>query len=440
MSKISEYIFYVWLLSLPFYRFDLVGTLSFDQIFGPVLVVTWLLFRPRLDADFAKSQAGNIVVGIILLLVFYLSHAATLISTQEAIWKYTYRFLTDVAYFMIPIMYVRSRLIQRRAEDCIVAIALAGAATSFLAAMDLLHLATERESTSRIAIEGLNITRSTGLFGAFGDMAILSAFTLMLVITFSRETLLFFRRNLLITIGVPLVILLGFIGSQSRNMALTVIVSLALYSLIGLWSRRGINWIPNFYVFLISSIVALAFTLYFFIDPLFEQVASLGGKSAMGTAHGRLEQYQKGMELLDGHYIIGAPAATQEDWGWFIHAIHNMWIKEFVLGGLLAIFAMLTFLVVGMVKTTAYLRADAGDQAARFRLVLIISLLVSTQFNASGTSVFWVVLGMIFANSSNQSRTIGQSVQAVRPQARLSLSRQAGLHRVQKSPGNNSGD
>jgi O-antigen ligase len=167
-------------------------------------------------------------------------------------------------------------------------------------------------------------------------------------------------------------------------------------------------------MFLISGSIVLAITLYLFIDPLFELIASMGGKSAMGTAHSRLEQYQKGIELLDGRYIFGASPAIQDKWGWFIYAIHNMWIKEFVLGGMLAIIAMLAFLVTGMVRATACLRANPVDQGARFRLVLVFTLLVSTQFNPSGTSIYWLVLGMIVANSCTQSSPIRQTAPVMR--------------------------
>lgn len=398
MKRVSEFLFYVWLLSLPFYRFGIVGTLSFDQILGPVLVVLWVVMRPAADMAFSAVYTRNVVTGMLLLFLYFLSHHLGLVLSQSAIWRYIYRFLTDVPYFLVPLLYIRSALIRRRAEDAVMVVALMGALTSFMVAYGLLQLPVARESADRLAIEGLNLTRATGLIGAFGDMAILTAFSLMTVLSPKRETLLFMRRNSLVAVGIVLALLLGFVGSQSRNIAITVMVSMPLYLMIGLWARRGIDWIPRFYPLLFMGMALVAIALGFFFEPLFELVASVGGKSARGTAMGRLEQYALGMQLLDGRYVLGAPPAAQERYEVFINSIHNMWIKEFVIGGMLAVLAMLGFLIAGMIRATRCLRVDPMNLPARIRLVLCVTLLISTQFNPSGTSIFWLIVGMILAN------------------------------------------
>lgn len=398
MNRLAELLFYIWLLSLPFNRYSLVGTLAFDQLLGPALVILWFLVRPRIDAVYAQGYGRNLAVGIILITVYFLSHNLALAFSQAAIWKYTYRFLADLPYFLVPVLYIRSVVVRRRAEDCLVLVTLIGAVSSFMVAYGLVSLPMARESANRLAIEGIELTRATGFIGAFGDMAILSAFTLMIVFSRQRQIVAFMRRSRFKTAAIVLALILGFIGSQSRNMAITVVVSMALFWLIGIWSRRRTNWIPRFYMLLTFGVATAAITLGFFFEPLFELVASLGGKAASATAQGRLEQYATGLSLLEGRYLFGVTPEVQERYELFVNSIHNMWIKEFVIGGLVALLALLAFFIIGMLKATGCLRVDPLDQAARLRLVLCIAIIISTQFNPSGTGVFWVMLGMILSN------------------------------------------
>ncbi|MFK5947511.1 MAG: hypothetical protein QM500_01925 [Methylococcales bacterium] len=403
MSRFSEYLFYIWLISLPFNNYNLVGTLSFDQLLGPTLVVLWLLTQPKSDAVFKRGQAKRIATAIILLSFYFLCHAIILGNSTSSLWTFIYGFLTVLHNFILPILYVRSLSIRRNAEDCILTVTMVGAMSSFLAAIGFLHLELERLSTSRIAIEGLDLTRSIGLFDAFGDMAILSAFSIMLVLSTQRDRVLFFKRTRLIMACIVGVIILGLIGSQSRNMVLTILTSIFAFLIIRRWSGSGSNWIPKFYIFFIGGAVSVALILVFMFDPIVELLSSWGGKSASGTANTRLEQYRMGFVLLDGNYIFGAAADVQDKMGAYIQGIHNMWVKEFVKGGFIAVISMLAFFLVGMRRATKCLKLNPLDEAAILRLALIITLLVSTQFNPSGTEIFWVILGMVLSNSCLRS-------------------------------------
>ena len=60
---------------------------------------------------------------------------------------------------------------------------------------------------------------------------------------------------------------------------------------------------------------------------------------------------------------------------------------------------LLAFLGTGMARATNCLKRNPLDEAARLRLVLAVTLLVSTQFNPSGTSIYWLIVGMMLANS-----------------------------------------
>lgn len=403
MNRLAEKLFYIWVLSLPFYRFSLFGTLSLDNLLGPILIVLWLLIRPSATPQFAQKQEKNIFIIGTILAIYFFAHTITLINTQTAGFTSIYIMVTDLSYFVVPLLYVRNERVSSRMEDCILAITLIGAISAFLSAIGLLHLEVTRYSTSRIDIEGLDLTRSIGLFGAFGDMALLSAFSIMLAMSPKRKLLLFVKRSRFMIIVILLSIFLGLVGSQSRNMIVTIVISIFLFMLVRRWSNRNSNWIPKFYALLIAGGLSLAIFLGLFWEPLTELLSNWGGKQASGTAHGRLEQYQLAWELLKDNPLTGAAPELREAMINIIAHIHNMWLKELVQGGLIAVFAMIALIIHGMRNATRCLHINPGDETARITLVLLVAMIVSTQFNPSGTSVFWMLLGFSLAKISTTS-------------------------------------
>ncbi|MGV7235689.1 MAG: O-antigen ligase family protein [Nitrosomonadaceae bacterium] len=397
MKKISEVLFYLWILSIPFYHFSLVGSLSLDNILGPLLIFIWPIAAPPAYPQYAQMQFRNIFVASIILFVYFIAHSVALLTTEQAVWASIYSILTNLSYFIVPLLYIRNEKVRKRAENCVVFIALMGAFSAFLSAVGVLQLDIARYSTSRIDVEGLDLERSIGLFSAFGDMALLSAFAVMTAMSKSRDDLLFCQRSRFVVIAIYLILVLGVLGTQSRNIVLTVTTSIILFMLVRQWSKYSNTWIPKFYALVIAGGLSMVITLIFLWGPIVELLAQWGGKQASSTAHERLDQYQLALELLGGNFLTGANPEIQERLMHVIGGIHNMWLKELVQGGMFAVLSIIALIAHGMRNATKCLGSNPDDESAITTLILMIALLVSTQFYPSGTSVFWMLLGFAVA-------------------------------------------
>lgn len=397
MGRFAELLFYTWVLSIPFYRFSLIGTLSLDNILGPLLIVAWPLVRPPADVSYARAQVRNIAISASVLFVYFIAHIATLLSTQDAIWRSAYVIVTDLSYFVVPLLYIRTERIRVKAEDCVILVAIIGAFSAFLSAIGVIHLDVSRYSDSRVVVEGLDLTRSIGLFSTFGDLALLSAFAAMTALSMQRPTLLFIKRSRVALIFLFFMLLLGLLGAQSRNIVLTMVVSLVLFLLFRRWALQGKNWLSMYNAMWIGGGLLSIVVAVFLWQPLVDLLAGWGGKQASATAHGRLEQYQLAFALLSGNPFTGASSEIQERMALTIAGIHNMWLKELVQGGVFAILALIGLIMLTMRNAKKCVAAGKLDESALTSLVFMVALVISTQFNPSGTSVFWMLLGFSVA-------------------------------------------
>ena len=150
MNRLAEALFYAWILSFPFYRYSIVGTLSLDNLLAPTLLLIWPIAALSSTKRYTSHQLRNMYYVGFLLALFFFAHSLTLISSQQLIWQSMYRVLTDVIYIVLPMLYIRSENTRIRAEDCIIIITIIGSVTGFLSAIGVLHLEASRYSASRI--------------------------------------------------------------------------------------------------------------------------------------------------------------------------------------------------------------------------------------------------------------------------------------------------
>jgi len=396
MKRVAEILFSIWILSFPFYHYSIVGTLAVDNMLAPALLVLWMitkLLEPEAKVT-SRSQGVSPIV-VVLIGAYFLAHTATLLNTQNLVWLSMYSVAKDLLYFVIPLLYLDSKKMQERVADFIIIIALIGALSAFLAAIGVLHLNVARFSQSRVEIEGL--TRTVGLFGVYGDMAILSSFAILVALNRSRKRLLFVKRRKSVVVLVLACVLLGLLGSQSRNMVLTISVSLFVFLLVGHWLRQGGNWPRKFYGLLYGGGLSVLLLVVILWQPLFEMLSSWGGQQAAGTAYARLSQYQVAWELLKDNPLLGASSKMQITYGHEIGYIHNMWLKELVQAGVFGVLSLLGLLLYGLKSAVDCLLWNPLDHLARVKLAIIVAVLVSTQFNPSGTAVFWMILGVVLS-------------------------------------------
>ncbi len=393
MNRITEMIFYMWIMSLPFYQFSIIGTLSLDNVLGPLLLLAWFVGRPKLDPGTINQQPKVIALSGFILALYFFSHVLTLVISGNVIWKTIYILVSDLTYFFVPLLYIRNIKVQENTQNFIVLITLIGATSAFLSAIGVINLEGIRYSTSRVAIEGLDLTRTVGLFSVYGDMAMLSSFAIMMAITAGRDKLLFIKRTNILVVAVLFVILLGLLGAQSRNMVLTILISVVIFVVITKLSKKGVTWIPKFYTTIMIGGIGIVIILTALWQPIFNMVSGWGGEQAAGTAFGRLEQYKFALNLVGDNPFVGVDSQIYEKYADLISGIHNMWLKELVQGGVFAVLALVWLIVYCLRNASKCLYQNRDDSTAKIKIAMMFAVLVSTQFNPSGTSIFWFVLG-----------------------------------------------
>lgn len=409
MKWLANTLFVVWILSLPFYNYSLIGTLSLDNLLAPVMVILWLLLVATGGVDFGPAYTKNVLVAGALAMFYFLVHVIKLITTQQAVWWLSYTLMIDTVYFILPVLYLANERMRQRTDDCIILITMVGCLSAFLASIGVLHLEVSRIAESRISIESLK--KTIGLFGVYGDMALLISFTAMATLS-QGVRLLFVRKHVLVQLLIFAAILLGIIGSQSRNIVITLFVSVTMFFLVGRWVKRGPRWTIKFYLLFFVGGIAMVLVLVSFWDQVVSLLASWGGsKEAAGTVYDRLQQYRFGWNLIHNDILFGAPPGVVQKFEGNIIGIHNMWLKELVVGGLFSVMTIAFFVMRGMLHNQYCLRLNPADYPARVRFVMMLAMIVSTQFNPSSTSVFWMLLGVSLARTCMPSPIAVPSMQ-----------------------------
>ena len=95
---------------------------------------------------------------------------------------------------------------------------------------------------------------------------------------------------------------------------------------------------------------------------------------------------------------MGVDTVTYEKYAVLIEGIHNMWLKELMQGGVFSVIALLVLLVFSLNNAAKCLYANASCLSAKLKIVMVFAILLSTQFNPSGTSVFWFFMGYCAVN------------------------------------------
>ena len=388
---LAQNLFYFWLLSLPFYRFSIIKTFSVDNLLAPVLMMLWLFTSPVNDSAMRRARIKEISYITILFGTFAFGQLLTIINTNELIWSKLYQLTKLSFYFFIPALYIKDLVSFKKANSVLIVLALAGCISALLVSLGLLHLPVERFSPSRIGIEDL--PKAIGLFGAYGDMALLISYTFLLTISSPKKDYLFGYGSKKVKAFVIFIIFLGILGLQSRNIVLTLMTAIFFYNLIKATSKMSAKFRTmalglSFFL----TTIALA-VLLFFADDFINLLSQWGGKQAESTAMGRLEQYQIALKLISESPVIGVKAVIYEMHTSFIDSVHNLWLKVGLQGGLISLIPLILLLINAFKKALKNLAMDSPPEKYVIS-VFIICMFVSTQFNPSGTIVFWVMLSV----------------------------------------------
>ena len=419
---------FAWLLSLPFYHFSLAGTLSLDNLIAPILFLYVAVSMVVGAHSPSRTQSVNIGLAVILILVYLMTHAVSLVGTQQAVWSSIYGIAKNMLYFLLPVMFIRTESDLKRAGVAMMGVMIAGSASALMSALGIVSFEFARQAESRLQLE--YIPKSVGLFTAYGDMALLVALALLLALGWRTHALGSRRARLLVVIVITGSALVAVVAMQSRNIVFTITVAFFAYYVIGHWRRRSAGWVFKMYASLVFVIGVMVSVVALFSGPLIGWVESLGGTSeAAATVHARLEQYQYGLSLVERNLLFGADAATHERNALLISFIHNLWLKELVQSGLVGVLAMLLFYFRALGNQVSRLKADPSS-TARVYIAALIGSLIATQFYPGDTPVFWVIMGLATAlplRESRKEQDAPVSRQAVTPAATRIIPARRGL-------------
>lgn len=385
-----RWLLFIWVLSMPFYQFSVVGSFSVDNLLAPVLLLIWLAQITIGGHSVATYQANNIVKSIIVAVFYFSAHIIGLIGTQDAIWHSAYTAATSMLYFILPILFIRSIDDLNSFKNAIIVIAIIASISGLLSALGIIELEFARQAESRIGVAELQ--KSIGVFSSYGDVGILLSLALLVVIA-KYENISRIRSCLMIAL-IVVVCLIAIISMQSRNIVLTIIAAVVSYGLIGRLVRISNSWNYILYALIIitATISVMAVTLFY--EPLLKLVQSIGGtKESAGTVAHRLEQYGVMWDLVKDRVWVGIEPHVHERYMDKISLTHNIWLKELVQGGVITVVAMLTiFWRALIIQVDNYRRGCMSDDALVF-LSSVLGMLVATQFYPGGTLIFWCILG-----------------------------------------------
>ncbi|MFV8816186.1 O-antigen ligase family protein [Haliea sp. E17] len=402
---------FIWVVSLAFYQFGIIGSLSVDNILGPILFVLALFFYATGLTSLGPKQKSRLLSALACVFVYMIFHSINLLGTQNAVWNSIYSLAKDMLYFILPVLFITTKKDLQRTLDGLIIVAAIGAISALFSALGILDFSFARSAESRLALEYL--PKSVGVITSYGDMGLLLSLVLLLAVASRKGTILFGRGGILKFVILLSVVLVGLAALQSRNIVLTILISSCVYWFVTILSNRSKRWKGVFYVATLGGGLITVLVVSAFGSEILGWIKSLGGTNeAAATVDDRLAQYDFALKVVANHWLFGPPAQTIESYQLQISFIHNMWVKEMAQGG---IFAVASFLII-------YIRALRlqvndfyfyGEQYTKVLISVLIAMLVATQFYPAGTAIFWVLLGVASADPR-------MSVANVRTRARIS--------------------
>ncbi len=384
----TKYIYSIWLISLSFYLYSVVGSLSMDNILAPIVLcfaTLKLFFRKRL---LPSKKIATILIFVLLFTIYACGRLISVIEHPEYFAHVINLILKQLLYLSIPLIYIDSFEDLFLTLRLMVIVAVIVIFSVLIASVGIYDFPVQRFAESRIGITSLK--KAVGFFSNYGDMAMIGSFALLYLYLVEKRKKELFQG--FFKYVATILILSGYIGAQSRNMYLTLIIGIisAAYFRITLQKSKGV-------VLVISLLVVLSCVGMFEILRLNEisTITSLktfgGTREAAATVDARLGQYSIAWDIIVDRPLFGK--------GYKIMAsgmeIHNLWLGLMSLGGLvstLPVATMFLFIFFGL------LRQSSNEQFGQLKIVglaQIVCVLVAVEFYGAMTYAFLVIMGTL---------------------------------------------
>ncbi|MCC6528684.1 MAG: O-antigen ligase family protein [Pseudomonadales bacterium] len=391
-------LFFLWMLSIPFSRYSLSGTVSLDNFLAMLLPFTAFFLRPPAGFQALRGWVVCLIWTGFCCLVFAAGWTLNFFTSLDILYQRAMLLLKLLVYFFIPILYLRNHHAFRQVKGVLILLTIIAGFSTFLAALGWIQLPVDRFESSRLGLEWL--PKAIGLFSSYGDVAMLYGVTAVLLVSHERAALPWQLGRPLVKLGIWLVLLLGLIGNQSRNVLLTTLVALASYGLIrSLESSKQPKSRQLWIGLSLATILLLIGLLVAFGQEAVSGISHLGGKGAAGTAEGRAQSYRQAIGLIAREPWLGISIDTYLQWRQLADFMHNMWLKIMLNGGFMSLLAMLGLLwgaLRGLFGTGR--KPSLEFQRDRALLAsLLFSLVFAAEFYGGMTQVWWILLAVVFS-------------------------------------------
>lgn len=391
-------LFFLWVLSVPFSRYSLVGSYSLDNLLVLLLPLLALFLPAPAGANTLRGWIVCLIWSWICYLIFATGWTLHYFTAPELLKERLFGLIKDVFYFSVPLLYLRNRYAFKRMKGILILLAIMAALSAILASLGVIHLPADRFEASRIGVEWL--PKAIGLFSSYGDVAMLYSVTAVLLISHDRAALPWGLGRPIIKLAIWSALLVGLIGNQSRNVLLTTLAAMAIYMAIRILEKEEHAKNRLLLVsFAVAGLLVLLGLVVVFGQDMVSEVSQLGGTGAAGTAKARLGSYQQAIGLIAREPWLGISLETYQTWGPLAEGIHNMWLKIMLNGGFLSLLAMLALLwraLRGVMGTNLGASAEFYRDRAMIA-ALLASLLLASQFYGGMTSVWWILLGVVIS-------------------------------------------
>ncbi|MBU2678312.1 MAG: hypothetical protein KJP16_14680 [Gammaproteobacteria bacterium] len=333
-------------------------------------------------------------ISFILIAVFTFGIVISYLSATDLFIGKGYLTLRRCLYMVLPLLFIRDLKMLGRVNSAIVIIAVIGALTGLLASLGIISPVVQRISDTRIGLETL--PKAVGLFSNYGDVAMLTCYTMLMVIAIPRQRFLFGYGMLLVKLIVVACLVVGFLGLQSRNILLTTIMGILAYFALRFVYKRP----PMLRVVAGAALAAIAITglvgVSVFSSELIELLKNWGGRSASASAAARLYQYEAALSVMNESLISGVDLETYRRVGYILDGIHNMWLYLMVQGGMISVMAMITLILRALIGALRNVQGAAEIQPEAYAgAALVFGMLVATMFYAGAGEVYWFLLGVV---------------------------------------------
>lgn len=388
MNFISNIIVLTWFLSVPFYSYSVTGTLSIDNVLSPVALLV-LLFR-EMVSPLANKAIWKVRIQLLLIFTLYALSRLASGYGQPAVTEHTLILVAKQSlYLFIPTLYVRDLPSWRRASKFILGIGVIGISSTFLASIGFLEFENQRFAASRFGLEGFQ--KSVALLSNYGDMAILGSFSFLILFKLRGQP--GYTKGRVLSWALMALIILGYLGAQSRNMYLTLLVAISFGWFLprALGNAVALRALSIFFGILITATIVVGVYLAE-VNPI-QSARELGGtREAAGTVDVRLEQYRFAWDVFTSNPLFGRAATVMEQGV----EVHNIWMGQLALGGVVGALAIALLLFLPLLRMLRLKPLESEPVTLRFvGITQSLCIIFAAEFYGGMTQIFLIMVAMM---------------------------------------------